>query len=276
MSHEESLAAFRQWDVVPPLTRLPTLNPTAIGDTAHVTHLITAQGEIGERLFILRKHRDDSVALGFSQRHQASCMREAARHQLAPMPVWQSSVGHDMVMEHVAASGQPDPEDLAVLMTSIHRLPLVGPQLDIAARIDQYRQVALKRGVPSELLLRGDLKDIQQRLTSLNQGPIVMCHNDLHPDNMVKNDTQLLALDWEYAAPGSPYFDAAAAVAGWPKIPVEPFLIRVLGEGYCRRRWREAQCLYRVVSWNWHWAAGYTPGDAEDLQKIRATVAGLA
>jgi len=42
----------------------------------------------------------------------------------------------------------------------------------------------------------------------------VLCHNDLLPPNLVRSGGRLWALDWEYAAVGSRWFDLAVVCAG--------------------------------------------------------------
>ena len=274
MSHEEeALAAFRQWDVVQPLTQAPQLTSETLQGSAHRARVITAQcGNLTQR-FILRTPRPAADPLGFSPQHQFACLQAAAAHGLAPRPVWQSPAGDSMVMEYVESDAHLVANDLIRLMRGVHLLQPIGAPLDINERISHYHSVALGNGVSEEQLIAPGLSEVKRLSHALEQDRQVMCHNDLHPDNVRKCALNVLALDWEYAAPGSAYFDVAAAISGWPQLNEEHFVAAVLGDEYSRDFWQLAKFAYAAVSWNWHWAAGLTPGTSEQLAAMRHSMA---
>ena len=53
--------------------------------------------------------------------------------------------------------------------------------------------------------------DTETALASLEEDTSYLCHNDLTPDNLMIRGDSLVAIDWEYAAMGSRYFDVAIA-----------------------------------------------------------------
>ena len=273
MSQEEALAAFREWDVVQPLSQAPQLTSETLQGSAHCARVITAQcGNLSQR-FILRTPRPAAAPLGFSPQHQFACLQAAAPHGLAPRPVWQSPAGGSMVMDYVESDARLMPSDLIRLMRGVHALTPLGAPLDINERISQYHSIALGNGVSEEQLIPPYLSDVKRLSHALEQHRQVMCHNDLHPDNVRKCGLNVLALDWEYAAPGSAYFDVAAALSGWPQLDEQHFVAAVLGDEYSPHCWQLAKCAYAAVSWNWHWAAGLTPGTTEQLAAIRHSMA---
>ena len=273
MSHQEALAAFRQWDVVQPLTQAPQLTSETLRGSAHCARVITAQCENMTQRFILRTPRSSAAPLGFSPQHQFACLQAAAAHGLAPRPVWQSPTGDSMVMEYVESDAHPVAKDLIRLMRGVHSLTPLGAPLDINERISHNHSVALGNGVSEEQLIAPGLSEVKRLSHALEQDRQVMCHNDLHPDNVRKCALNVLALDWEYAAPGSAYFDVAAALAGWPQLNEEHFVAAVLGDEYSHDCWQLAKSAYAAVSWNWHWAAGLTPGTSEQLAAMRHSMA---
>jgi len=83
-----------------------------------------------------------------------------------------------------------------------------------------------------------------------------MCHNDLTPPNIRRRDNDLVAIDWEYAATGSPHFDIAALCAGWPDLNAASLALDVLGDRFSKRLFGIATHLYAALNWNWQRAAG--------------------
>ena len=51
----------------------------------------------------------------------------------------------------------------------------------------------------------------EKALAKLAADTLYLCHNDLTPGNLMSHGDRLIAIDWEYAAMGSRYFDVAIA-----------------------------------------------------------------
>ena len=58
--------------------------------------------------------------------------------------------------------------------------------------------------------------DTETALTRLAADTLYLCHNDLTPGNLMTHSDHLIAIDWEYAAMGSRYFDVAIACEALP------------------------------------------------------------
>ena len=56
----------------------------------------------------------------------------------------------------------------------------------------------------------------EKALAKLAADTLYLCHNDLTPGNLMSHGDQLIAIDWEYAAMGSRYFDVAIACEALP------------------------------------------------------------
>ena len=95
---------------------------------------------------------------------------------------------------------------MADLLRRVHALPVPprAPCMTPASWIGAYR-VAL------DPKLREAAAAKTAALAALPRPAPVVCHSDLHPQNLIECDGALRLLDWEYAHVGDPLWD----VAGW-------------------------------------------------------------
>lgn len=136
------------------------------------------------------------------------------------------------------------PGDIGTLLNAIHQLPAEGPALDLKAIYNHYLETAEQArpiypptgdqplaGCDSTLcqqvaagypLLPADNKDFNRCLALLSRGPQCLCHNDLTRGNILRSSSGPVAIDWEYAGIGSPWFDIAAALADLSAAPSHP------------------------------------------------------
>jgi thiamine kinase-like enzyme len=120
-----------------------------------------------------------------------------------------------------------------------------------------------------------------QRLTALARLPpvdLVLCHSDLHRQNLVEAAAGPVVLDWEYAHYSEPYWD----LAGWISVndlAAEDYGRRLLA-GYCRgepaaedlRRLTLLAWLYDYVCllWSEAWRDGFAPESAAAVARRAA------
>jgi thiamine kinase-like enzyme len=92
-------------------------------------------------------------------------------------------------------------------LRGIHSLPAIHHRLEPLTRGRLYVGLSGGGGLPDALVRACD------RLRETPAGRC-LCHNDLLRTNRLSSGSQLLALDWEYAAMGDPLFDLAAVIEG--------------------------------------------------------------
>lgn len=121
--------------------------------------------------------------------------------------------------------GRGTPAAVAGLLRAIHALDLASLPAGECARIDlspldTARELArLRHGLGRRDPLRDLPHAADQRLriaAGRDRGrpdPAVICHNDLLGANRLVHRGQLLAIDWEYARPGDPFFDLAVVAS---------------------------------------------------------------
>lgn len=157
------------------------------------------------------QHTDPSIC-----RHRELRVHETAcAAGMAPRIAFADPEHGLLVTEYVTGENTDNqkPGDVAVLLRKIHKLPSHGPVLDAFAAIKTYIALGLKNHKLAALLAtkRGVLESAAMVMRSWTQS--VMCHNDLLAANRLVSSDGLLAIDWEYATAGNPFFDLAVSAS---------------------------------------------------------------
>ena len=154
----------------------------------------------------------------------------AAQNGLAPRIVYADEKEQAVICERVDAIAQPVAgEALGTLCRQIHELPGVTHQLTLASDIEHYlRQLPPHLADPWRAAMQ--TCDTETALASLEGDTSYLCHNDLTPDNLMTRGDSLVAIDWEYAAMGSRYFDVAIACEALPSSERDIMAHQVFGD----------------------------------------------
>ncbi len=99
-------------------------------------------------------------------------------------------------------------QGVGALLARVHTLPTAGlPEaalrLDIGLRLQHY----LSRVCRRDPRITPCYAQARHRLSLLPEVPLVVCHHDVHPGNLLGESPWLV--DWEYAALGDPAFELA-------------------------------------------------------------------
>jgi thiamine kinase len=105
--------------------------------------------------------------------------------------------------------------EVALLTRRIHALPVppAARRMSPAAWIAHYHEALEGTGAAAKHRRELD-SGVAARLAALALPPppaAVLCHSDLHPQNLIAADHGLVLLDWEYAHVSEPFWD----LAGW-------------------------------------------------------------
>ena len=210
---EQALAQWPQWQCDPALKRPPRL--VAELSAGHSNFSVLVEGP--ERLVV----RIDGVApatLGLHRHSEWRTLHTASSRGIAPAPrYFNPDLGclvcdylpHDQVQERPLS-------EVARLLRDIHELPPRHHRLDIGERILRYEKLLAHKGRSISAQLKNCQSSVKALLYDLGQqaGPPVLCHNDLLQSNRIYSGGTLWAIDWEYCAMGSPWYDIAVVANG--------------------------------------------------------------
>ncbi|ANG62996.1 hypothetical protein A8C75_11215 [Marinobacterium aestuarii] len=130
-------------------------------------------------------------------------------------------------------------------------------------------------GLPMERALQQLVVRAARELALLPEIPRVLTHHDLHPGNLCLNEDTLVVVDWEYAALGCAWFDAAALIQRCgmkaEDIAALPAFATIdatqLADGLMRARW-----LCEALECLWYWARGLAGTDRKMADLMRDTL----
>ncbi len=94
-------------------------------------------------------------------------------------------------------------------LKKIHNSNLKFKDYNAFGRLDTYQNYCIEMGFthPQEYLdLRNKLEDLRKQYVSV---PMVPCHCDYQPTNLVISGNKLYVLDWEFAGMNDPFYDIA-------------------------------------------------------------------
>jgi thiamine kinase-like enzyme len=154
---------------------------------------------------------------------------------------------------------------VATAMAKLHGLP--APRELRRIRFDEQATM-LQADLPATPTLT-ELRDIAGRVfarLTAAPGPIVLCHHDIHAQNMVLDDTERLWLvDWEYAGLNDPVFDLASYAS---QCGLSGNAMQLLCEAYATaggavEEGRLALALWAFDYVQWLWYQGLRSGASE-------------
>ena len=171
-----------------------------------------------------------------------------ANEGLAPA-VYYHSDGGDVVITDRLSFSDVSLEAHAELCRQIHHLRPKGSQLRLTEVAATYRAAANEKS--SRTALETDRQSIRRDLSQLDSESPVFCHNDLSSQNVGWLGDRLLAIDWEYAAMGSPHYDVASASEGMKHNERYEFAMRVLENTFDKNLWSTACRVVPLINYLW-------------------------
>ena len=205
------LDRWQDWQLAKPLTCPPELGALLARGSGHSVYNILGTPQLIGRV------RQQSTRLtdeAFSQ--ELIIWSLAAQNGLAPRIVYADEKEQAVICERADTAAQAaSGEALGTLCRRIYALPGVSHQLTLASDIEHYlKQLPAHLADPWRAAMHAG--NAEKALAKLAADTLYLCHNDLTPGNLMSHGDQLIAIDWEYAAMGSRYFDVAIACEALP------------------------------------------------------------
>ena len=205
------LDRWQDWQLATPFDGPPKLGALIAQGSGHsVYDLISTPRLIGRVRHQSTRLTDEA----FSQ--ELAVWSLAAQDGLAPRIIYADEGEQAVICERVGAAEQPvSGKALSTLCRQIHALPGVSHELTLASDIEHYlAQLPAHLADPWRAAMQ--TAGAEKALAKLAADTLYLCHNDLTPGNLMSDGTNLIAIDWEYAAMGSRYFDVAIACEALP------------------------------------------------------------
>ena len=178
----------------------------------------------GDDRLVLRLDGIDPTRNGIHREAEFRIQAAAATAGLAPRPRFCDAGKGILLVDYMAPdieAGTTSAADIADMLRAIHRLAIAAPRLYFAARAAHYHDLLWPVcDADSRHLLARLAGPLQRACRALDndQHAAVVCHNDLTSANRLYHRGALYALDWEYAARGSRWFDLAVAAETAPAV----------------------------------------------------------
>lgn len=266
---DQTLAQWPRWRCEQPLPFAPRVQECLRGGLSNYSVLVAA----GEQRFVVRIDGINPRTHGLNRQTEWRVLNRASERRLAPTPRYFNPELGAMVCDYLAPDQQQPLHiaDLAGLLREIHTLPAIHIRLDLRERILRYeRQLEQTTALPG--LTEFHPKIMQLLEDSCRQSTTTaVCHNDLLRANRLYSAGKIVALDWEYAAMASPWYELAVIIAGDALCHRDQ---EELLHGYLQRDADAIErqlvdsyaCIYRYLELLWYMCSGPAAGTRELLE----------
>lgn len=280
---DQALAQWRHWDCEPPLESAPIVQRVLGKGLSNFSVLVRAEGA-----FVVRIDGVNGASDHLNRQAEWRCLQAAHRAGIAPRPCYFNPELGCVVCEYLLPDAEQSqaPPLMAALLRDVHSLPPRHHRLDLEARILSYEKRLEHRHEPALAQLYEYRQAIRQCLAAAQTGnqPLVLCHNDLLQANRIVSGGQLWAIDWEYCAMGSPWYDLAVTAAGdeldatGKALLLESYLDRPATAAESMRL-EQYGCVYRYLELLWYLAREHPLLEEEQigekLDRLGSALAGI-
>ena len=268
---DQTLAQWPQWNCAPAVTRAPTIVKVLTAGISNYSVLVES-----EQHLVIRIDGFTPASFGLCRQTEWRALKDAYDAGLTPRPCYFNPDLGTLVSDYLPLdhAQELDVDDIARLLHRIHRLPPRHHRLNLADRILRYEKQLehMDRTPGDELRQHGEKVSRLLEEISRHPGESVLCHNDLLRANRIYSGGKLWAIDWEYCAMASPWYDIAVIVNGesLPEHTTEALLHSYLGRApndWERGTLYRYSCIYRYLEVLWYMALEKPILDAPTIQQ---------
>lgn len=206
MSIDAALREAPLWGI----GEIQSITPLA-GGTTNTSYLI----ETIRSRYVVRLNSQNAYRLGINRSNEVRALKAIQGQPFAPELIYYCPQLKYCVTRFIDGTNlqqqSPTAAELAELHTiiaTLKRMPCESVVFDYAARLRSMHQLLEdEQKITPELSQKWTLFETAlDDLTKLSWQP-VFCHHDLTPANIIRSETGLKLIDWEYARLGHPSFD---------------------------------------------------------------------
>lgn len=258
---ERALSQWRVWRCDPPLTGEPPIVSVLGQGLSNFSILVGDQVQ-----FVVRIDGINPTSHGLNRQSEWRALQAASNAGIAPRPRYFNPELGCLVCDYLVPDKPRETNitEVATLLRKIHQLPARHNRLDLGEKILRYERQLEHAGRELPPALSSSRQAVFAILTRIRDEPApapVLCHNDLLQTNRISSGGQLWAIDWEYCAMGSHWYDLAVVSAG-DTLSTEQ--TGALLEAYLDRPWTPQEwaqmhqyaCLYRYLELLWYLVPG--------------------
>ena len=255
---EQTLSQWPHWRCAPELARIPNVVRILAPGLSNFSVLVEAG-----HYFVVRIDGLDPASNGLNRQTEWRTLAAAHSAGLAPRPCYFNPELGSLVCCYLApeTSDKIDITDVGLLLRAVHQLPSRHHRLNLLERILQYERQLQRKGRQQHVALRKSGAKVLEILAAISHKPAraVLCHNDLLQANRIYSAGRLWALDWEYCAMGSPWYDLAVIVNGdlLSTAETDALMNAYLGRApgiQDRKQLYQYSCIYRYLELLWYLA----------------------
>jgi len=183
------------------------------GGFTNDTYIVTVDG----KSYVVRINGTQNQFLGLSRHLELLAIEQASKLEIAPRVFKWGNPDEVLITEYLP-DGQVQPEDahkpqvisqLAALLKKIHAIEGVERYNNPFEMIERYITSAERLGVSKPDGLAPHLARMVEIAEQRKNAVEKYCHNDIFTFNLLWDDGQLRAVDWELSGYGDIYFELA-------------------------------------------------------------------
>ena len=264
----QGLAEWERWALDTPLNHAPSLGDLLAEGSGHAIYEILDQQH--DPLPVIARIRLRATRSGNEALEQElAAWQSASENGLAPQVVYTDHIALVICRRVEPAIKPVAAAALGALCRDIHALSVTLPRLSLHTEIDTYLR-ALPLAQQREWQRAMHERHVGEAVTLLERDTPAFCHNDLTEGNLMSDGDRLVAIDWEYAAMGSRYFDIAIA-AGSRTLPERREMYQAaLPDHVDERLLKAGLCVASLVTalWQAQFAVTEAPSPTDWQQQV--------
>jgi len=231
-----ALSSWRQWQCE--LRSRPVIVRQLTGGKTNQSYLL----ESADLKLVMRLNAPADALPGVDRASEALIWQEASNAGFAPPLLHVDQQSGFLITEYMDGGflDHANIDDLVIdrlvsLLATVHELDINVPVLNYAVHIEKFWQLIESRPYRENVPLlqrREPMRELVEDFMA-SATDIGLCHHDPVTSNVVRKDTHLYLLDWEYAARGPVAMDYAALSVEWnigsaeivDRVALEPALL---------------------------------------------------